>query len=339
MKTHLLVVLFAWLLCGKANAQNNIYELLDAGLEDGEKYLGNYLAPFTRGVGYSLNNGWYNTAKAHKPLGFDLTVSANLAFVPAKDNYFSFKNSDYKSLRLASSATTAELPTVFGPDESTELEIYDNGNGQTALINSPGGLNLEEEVGFNAVPAAMLQLGIGIVKNTDIKLRYAPVFTDGFDMNLWGIGVMHDVKQWIPGMKHLPFDLAAFVGYTSVKASSSMGYNSPDVSSENQEAAYLVKGTTYQAIISKQFSVITFYGSLGYSTTKTNFKLKGNYIYTEPSTNMEVEIEDPFDLDFDDSSLRATAGFRLKLAIVTLHADYTFNSYNMVNAGIGFSVR
>ena len=34
-----------------------------------------------------------------------------------------------------------------------------------------------------------------------------------------------------------------------------------------------------------------------------------------------------------------TAGMRLKLAIFTLHADYTVQKYDVLTVGFGFSVR
>jgi len=39
------------------------------------------------------------------------------------------------------------------------------------------------------------------------------------------------------------------------------------------------------------------------------------------------------------SGLRANIGFRLKLAIVTIHFDYTRAQYNVLTTGLGFSFR
>ena len=36
-------------------------------------------------------------------------------------------------------------------------------------------------------------------------------------------------------------------------------------------------GTTLQAIISKKLSVLTVYGGIGFTTSKTEFKLLGDY--------------------------------------------------------------
>ena len=317
-------------------AQDDLDVYLDAGVEDATKLTESYIAPLMKGFGYGINNGWYNTAKAHKTAGFDLTVTAHIVYAPKKSEFFTFKNSDYQNIQLAS-GESAQLPTAFGPDEQgPELEILDdNGNPTGATFNAIAGLGIKDEIGMNAIPVPMAQLGVGIVKNTDIKFRYIPKIDlgDG-EVGLWGIGVMHDVKQWIPGIKALPFDLSALVGYTKMTSSIDLSDNSSNTTTgEGQEAVLTANGLTIQAIISKKISVLTLYGAVGYNKVKSNIQINGTY---------EVEggtLVDPVDLEFGEGSLRATAGFRLKLTILTLHADYTLNKYPILSGGIGFAVR
>ena len=45
----------------------------------------------------------------------------------------------------------------------------------------------------------------------------------------------------------------------------------------------------------------------------------------------------PINIEATKISPRAVIGFRLKMAFLTLHADYTISSYNIASAGIGFS--
>ena len=316
-------------------AQGDIDLFLNAGKEDASKLMESYLTPVLNGFGYGLNNGWYNTAKAHKTLGFDLTVTVSAVKVPSSNEFFTFRNSDYNNIKLAN-GNSAQMPTAMGPNvDGPELNIYDeNGQATGVSFTSIPGLGLKDEVGINAVPAPMAQLGIGIAKNTDLKLRYIPKIDMGGDgdLGLFGIGVMHDVKQWIPGIKMLPFDLSALVGYTKLTVNYNMEGN---IDGANQMANLSATGLTYQGIISKQFSVLTLYGALGYNSTKTDVKVKGTYELEDDYGT----LEDPVDLSFGEGSMMLTAGFRLKLAILTLHADYTLNKYPVLTAGVGFSVR
>lgn len=315
-------------------AQSDMDVFLKAGADDASKLIESYISPVMKGFGYGINNGWYNTAKPHKTLGFDLTVTAHIVSAPTDRRFFTFNNQDYKHIQLAS-GESAQLPTAFGPaEEGPELIVVDeNGDPTGVSFNSIQGLGLKEEIGMNAVPVPMAQLGIGIAKNTDLKLRYIPTlnFGDG-EIGLFGIGIMHDVKQWIPVMKKLPFDLSALVGYTKLTA----GYDMEgDVQGDDQRAELTAGGFTLQGIISKKISILTLYGSLGYNSVKSTIKVKGSYDvegYTEP-------FVDPVDFAFNEGSLRATAGFRLKLAILTLHADYTLNKFPIISGGIGLSVR
>ena len=63
--------------------------------------------PLMKGVIYSCNAGWYNTAKVHKNLGIDLSLRLNASFVPSSAQIFSVTDLDYISV----SYTHLTLPT------------------------------------------------------------------------------------------------------------------------------------------------------------------------------------------------------------------------------------
>ena len=53
-----------------------------------------------------------------------------------------------------------------------------------------------------------------------------------------------------------------------------------------------------------------------------------------------MTVSDPISLDFDSgSSPRINAGLRLKLLILTLHAEYAIQKYNTLTLGVGISIR
>ena len=157
----------------KAHAQLNFDSFLEAGLSDANKLLESYMAPAFEGFGYGINSGWYNTARPHQTLGFDLNISVNAAIVPSSSEFFTFNNNDYSNVRL-SNGTSAQTPTLFGPnlgvDALPELTFLDPDSGQEVIrISAPTGLGLEEEFPTNAVPSPMIQLGIGLIKGTDLE--------------------------------------------------------------------------------------------------------------------------------------------------------------------------
>ena len=55
-------------------SQNGLENLL-LDQDDQKSYFSGYLKPAMKGSIYLMNSGWYSTAKVHKKLGFDLTLS------------------------------------------------------------------------------------------------------------------------------------------------------------------------------------------------------------------------------------------------------------------------
>lgn len=309
-------------------AQSDQFDLiLESGVEDAETLLGHYLKPAVKGFGYDINAGWFNTAKPHKTLGFDLTVMGHAALVPNKDVTFTFNDHEYANIRL-SDPSNRELPTLFGEYEAgPELIIMEDGE-EVVRVSSMPGLGLKEDIGYNAVPAPMVQLGLGITKGTDVKLRFFPhsVFGDT-DVKLLGIGVMHDIKQWIPGMKELPMELSVFGGFTKMSSNSYLN------DAKTQQLTYDVTGISFQAIASKKLAIFTFYGGLGYNTVNSNVNLLGDF-ETDKAT-----FKDPVTLNYKHGSPRATFGMNIHAGPLLIMGDYSFNEYNNVTLGVGFAVR
>ncbi|MEQ8471934.1 MAG: hypothetical protein RIC35_12155 [Marinoscillum sp.] len=311
-------------------------DFLEGGVEDGNQLLQDYLEPAFVGFGYALNSGWYNTGRPHKTLGFDITVNMNLAYVPTDAQYFTINESDYTNLSTAPAENgQTEYPTIMGPNlgaDDIPYLVFNEGTEEEISITSPTGLGLDEEYGVNFVPAPSVQLGIGIYKGTEIKLRLIPEQTFGdpgeeFSTKMFGLGVMHDVKQWIPGIKNLPFDLSGFFAFTKMSNSYQMDADYPD-----QIANFDVSGTTLQGIISKKLAILTAYAGVGFMTSKVNFSMDGTY--DELPNN-----PDPIDFEYSKGGLRANVGARLKLLIFTFHAEYALQKYNTLTVGFGISVR
>jgi hypothetical protein len=333
----------ALLICGgfipySSKAQDDIDRLLKEGAEDGEYLLKGYLSPFMKSLGQGLNQGWYNTAKPHKVVGFDLTVTTSLMYVPNGERFYHVDNNKLNAIeRLdgpGGNPQSGKAPTFFGPDREPTYRV--KGTGEE--FQGPPGLDLKGEIGSNALPVPMAQLGIGLPKGFDIKFRFIPKVSIGDDgeFNMWGVGVMHDVKQYIPGLKLLPFDLSGFVGYTRFKLD--VDFGGGEVPGENQRGIFEASATTIQGVISKKISVLTVYGGAGYNIAKSKLAMQGWYDFDEDTTRDQGETN-PINLDFAASGPRVTAGMRLKLAVFTFHADYTLQKYKSLTVGFGINVR
>ena len=168
-----------------------------------------YIGPFGNSVGAGINNGWYNTAKPHKLGGFDVTVTANLVLI----------NNDVKSFPVESIESGNALQgntnssTILGGTEGVEMEVEIEGT--TSTIKLPSGLDIP------ILPLPMLQAGIGLIKGTELNLRYIPEITIGDnkgEVGVIGAGIKHDLLQWLPIVDKIPIDLSIQAGYTKISS-------------------------------------------------------------------------------------------------------------------------
>ncbi|MGA1976651.1 MAG: DUF6588 family protein [Bacteroidales bacterium] len=325
-------------------------DFLRSSPADAVKFMQAYVTPWANAFGAGLNGSWYNTAKPHKLGGFDVTFSANVGIVPS-----SAKTFDISSIGLSSDLSgTGNAPTVAGPKTDGPQMTYSKEGYTLANFTTPPGTN------WRFIPVPTLQAGIGLPLGTEIKIRYVPKIDikDGH-VSLWGVGLMHSITQYMPGHKLLPFDISLFAGYTKLSADVPLSlqpdpeiflnYSTIDPSTyfNDQNMNATVQALNISAIGSINLKVITFYAGLGYSRTSTSVNLEGHYpvptlVDGEAEYN-DTSIETGSDFPKIDiknySGLRTNIGFRIKLAIITIQADYTRAQYNVVSTGLGFSFR
>ena len=334
-------------------SQAQTLETILLAADDASELSENYLNPVLVGLMYSMNGGWYTTAKTHKKFGFDITINANASFVPEKEQMFSFIPSDYMFLSLPNGETS--LPTVMSEnDVETEISVRVPIEGSTdfkvANFDMPGGIT--GDLPSNAVPTPMVQLGFGLPFNTDIKLRLVPEldFDDDVRANLFGLGLQHDLMQYLGPLDKLPLNVSILAAFTNMEVTYAIEDDqdvSDSVTVTNGEAEFKMNTWTIQAIASLDFKIISFYGSLGYNNGKTTAKMKGDYVLTydveDAAGNnigtVQETISNPINLDFEANGMRATIGSRLNLGFFKIFADYTLQEYNTASAGISFSFR
>ena len=329
-------------------------DFLKSAPADGVKYLQAYVSPWANAFGSSLSGGWYNTAKPHKFGGFDITVGASVGIVPTSAQTF-----DASKIGLSSSITGAGIsPTVAGPKTDGPLMSYRASGVTLASFNAPQGVN------WRYIPVPTAQVGIGLPFGTELKVRYMPKINikDG-NVSLWGVGIVHSIMQYLPGNKLLPFDVSLFGGYTKLQANvpislqpgTPQNYTTPynaTTSFSNQNLKVSVQALNLSAIASLNLPVITFYGGIGYCKTQTKMDFTGNFptpVLVTPTSgvpyaeynNTGVKKGSDFpNMDIKNfSGLRANIGFRIKLAVVTIHFDYTKAQYNVFTTGLGLSFR
>jgi hypothetical protein len=353
------VFVFAIIFSSVSIAQFDNLDFLKGGAADGGKIIKAYVSPWVNAFGAGLSGGWYNTAKPHKFGGFDITSSFSVGIVPTSEGTYNVAD-----LKLASfPGATGIASTISGPAKTGPTLTKTVSGITVASFSLPKGVN------WNYIPVPALQIGLGLPLGTEVKVRYLPkINVEKNNISLWGVGLMHSIMQYIPGNKLSPFDISVFGGYTKLTGNVSMDLQpNYSIAVDNYSTGYLatkpfdnqnlnisVTAINVSAIASVKLSVITFYGGLGYSKTNTMMKLNGNFpvpvaVLTPvpraeynnvASSGSVIKGSDFTNMDFaNDPKLRANIGFRLKLAVITIHADYTRAMYNVVSAGLGISFR
>jgi hypothetical protein len=351
LKRHLVSGIALIIFSSSSFSQFDGVDFLKSTPADGVKFIEAYITPWANAFGAGLNGSWYNTAKPHKFSGFDITLGVNVGFVPSSAETF-----EISSLGLSSSISgTGTAPTIAGPQDDGPALTYSEGGVALATFNTPPG------TAWKAIPVPTAQVGIGLPLGSELKVRFIPrIPVREGNVMLWGFGLMHSIMQYIPGNELIPVDASVFAGYTRLNgnvplsleygAPSNYATYNPATDFNDQNMSVTVEALNICAIGSFNLPVISFYGGLGYSKTRTLVELTGNFptpvLVTTGTPHAEYndsgvkQGSDFPEMDIRNfSGLRANIGFRIKLAVVTFHADYTRSQYNVLSAGLGISFR
>ena len=94
-------------------------------------------------------------------------------------------------------------------------------------------------------------------------------------------------------------------------------------------------------VISKKLPILTVFGGLRLSHSKTNLDLTGNYpitIYNSSGIKTIYNFLDPVSLEGSGTQFGLNAGLRVKLGFIAICAEGTFvpGGYSSATAGLAF---
>jgi hypothetical protein len=363
--------------------------ILKAGTQDANKILNAYMSPIFKGFASGSNIGWYNTARPHGTGGFDITFSLGVFSVPTEDQTYTFNSLGLGKGPYTFTPKTAEtdpnkkLGTLFGPAVSDQqYNINYNFSFDTTIGGNPVRLDTSIVLGsitmppganvplFPSLPPAV-QLAVGIYKNTEVMLRFVPTQkAQGFETGMFGLGVKHDIKQWIPGIKDMPiWDWSVVFGFNSFKNSFTvpeanrlkvdgnpeyqLAYNAGAFAGkayDNQRFEFNGNGWMLGTVVSAKLLFFTPYLGINYNRASSSFAMLGDYPLLIAETDKNdpnfgqskiIEMKDPIKIEGSVSGLRINPGFRLKFLIFTIHYDYSWNTYgyNLHTFGFGLNLQ
>ena len=323
LKKSGLFLISALLLVGvNVQGQKNVTDFLDMGVADAKLMSEVYLRPYGEMLGKSLNGGWYNSAGVHKLGGFDITFGINMAMVPASGKNFDVNALNFSTNLEAENPNLSIAPTIAGEmPESLRPRMQLNGE---YLLTMPDG------TGFDKLPAPMAQVSVGLPFHSEVSVRFIPSTSlgDAGKVNLYGFGVKHSIKEYLPFLKHAPFmRTSIMLGYTSMGSDVGVAAygGGSDQSLDISSSAF-----TSRLLVGVNIPFLAVYTGLGYGSSSSDFALKGDYGSIG---------RDPFTLGYSTSGFDFNAGLRLRFGFIAIHGDYTLGDYSMVSAGIGINFR
>ena len=355
-KISILIIAISLLTVSGLKAQ--YADVFKAGAADMNTIAKGYLSPAGTAFATGLGSNWYNTADVHGVFGFDVNIGSGITIIPTEDQMFSLAGLS-SALKPATGVTTA--PT-FGSfmKEGANLDLMmpdpTNGNTPTKITSfkTPKGVASLWPI----FPSVQLTVGLPIIN--DVTVRYMPKLSiEGFEASMWGLGVKHNLKQYIPVVSLIPLvDAAVMVNYANMDMS--YAFESPikpeflvdpiflAPSTTNYTGqAMKIKATSMSAnlLVSAKLLFLTPYLGLGVQRTNFDLAMSGTYptlggLSSTTGKMIITDVNDPLKFSASEYMPNATLGVRLKLLLLfSIHAQYTFQKYSMASAGIGFTFR
>ena len=290
-------------------------------INDAQAFLQEYLSPLGNGLGAITNNGWYNSAKPHRFLGFDATFTLSILNITDENKSF-----DPNSITNFSSNNTS-TPTILGKGDGATV----NYKGEQFKLPNQSTL----------IPALVLpnfNFGLGVLKKTELNGRFIPnyKYNIGFfgkgEISMWGLGFKHDLLQWIPIIGNaIPMSLSLQAGHTQLNSGLSI---------LDQDVSIDVQATNFNIILSRKILMLTGYTSVGYNFSTTTFTAGEDISNLDTFNLNELEISLPIEMKFENNNeFRANVGLRFNLAVIAIHANHTFSKYPVTTIGLGVSLR
>ena len=300
-----------------------IEKFLDAGGDNVEALTKAYLSPLPNGVITGLNSGWTTKAKPTKSLGFSLQLRASFATVPTVEQMFDANTIGLEGI----SVSPGKSSTIAG----------ENIDGQILTLPDNSTLTLPSGINFPYVPTPMVQANLGLFLGTDVTIRYVPEvdLQDYGSVDLVGVGIKHDLNQWIPGGKLLPIDLTIMAAYTQFNMSIDLEFNQ---GAQGQRVESATQAIVTNFLIGKTIPLLSAYAGIGYQLGDFELNMLGDYIIGSGVRQSTLTNPVSYTQSYN-GGIHLIAGAQIKLALFRLFAEVTTAEYTTFNGGIGIGLR
>ncbi len=289
-----------------------------------------YLDPLTRGLGFAMNGGSFDSARPLGRFGFDLGVRVMAAaFSDEAESFLAVLPSsvDYGGRTYTNpyvpSGSDGTTPTVIGA--GTGVLLQPSGQYRSDLVlagENPDDYNIrfpDGQLDLSAIPFALAHVSLGFGVGTEIGFRFIPeieIHSEVGSLSSGGFTAKHELTHWFPS----PVDVSVVWSTQSVTVGD-----------------YLEgSATQYGVIAGAGFGPLSVYatGSMRES------ELDVSYTFENPDGNPALP-PDGERLAFAtrvDSGLVFGAGLKLQLLLLNLSAQYTADDFQTLSVKVGIGL-
>ncbi|GGX21265.1 DUF6588 family protein [Aquimarina muelleri] len=314
-------------------AQTEIDQILEIGIENAQRFSKDYFASAGESLVNAMSNGWYSTAKTKKLWHFEAGIVGNLSFVREEKQSFIMNTAEYTGLTFRDGSNSQSVSNALGSSQNDITVVFNEGTPEEVEVVLPNGIGDSET---NSLPSGFIQGSLGLIKSTEIKIRFLPKIkaVQGAEIQLYGVAFQHEFTDWVFPLKRWPVHLSALLGYTNVKGFYDIE-GDDSVLGTGREVRLVTNSWLLTSIVSTKFPVFNVYGGLGYYFGSSNADVLGVYQIQKGPLRSQT-IENPISVKSKTKGVKASIGAKAKFGIFSANLDYTLQNYNNFSLGLNF---
>tara|TARA_R110002012_G_scaffold299317_2_gene498373 strand:- start:2886 stop:3851 length:966 start_codon:yes stop_codon:yes gene_type:complete len=305
-----------------ANAQ---FEDVNAVAEDLIFLTEKYISPAAEASAYQSSGGWFTHFTPKKLWDVEVSLQFNALLISDKNKTFLIDEAELQNIKIQGAQTTANSPSALGGDDVVVLE--GSINNETFEFDAPEGIN------ENSVKHGQLQTTLGLWKQTNLIVRYAPnIKINKTKYQSYGFGLSHHLNQWIKPLKESSYHFGVLVNYSNYKVEDD--FNEADLILGTINSIK-VNGETYgfNILASKSVKQFDFSSSVGLITSKFEYGVGGS-----GDLLLQILNDSLKDLEKSKTSFKADLNVNYRFKDFSFNTMFTFGNYSNINLGINYNI-
>ena len=287
---------------------------------------GEYTFPAAEAAAYQSSGGWYTSAKKKELWDLEISLQGNLLFIPNNSKNFVINEANLDNLEIQGEATTSNTPTALGGDNYVVLEgTFLGGDFE---FDSPEGINESH------VKHVQIQASLGLWEGTSLISRFSPkIKINKTYYQLFGLGLQHNISQWIPRLEQSTFDISGLISYSFYSVSDN--FTPVNLPLGNELNSVVVDGQSFMfnLMASKQLNKFNISSAIGMTSSKFEFEVggKGDQV-------LDVLNERLKSLNKNKTNFKADIGVDYRFYDFSVNTMLTFGNYTSLIFGFNYNL-